>query len=244
MPSIAGRQRTKRRTRASGFGAHCDHAGKFLALRIQPEEAARVVLILGDSFVPSRKIEAFRRNIMRVMAADGDGIGRQDRTSDLQLLVHLAPTIIQTATPDDSLDFFNQTWLTYVGCRWRICRAGVDRFHPSRGCRRDCGRVARVPRQRGTCPARSSRPARRRQVSLNTAPRSSHRHEDRQIVESYGWIIDIVDRKRPKEQLPRSTRELRSLPPAGTCGTPVRQMRKNILPHTRKRQLRALRVRI
>jgi PAS domain-containing protein len=61
---------------------------------------------------------------MRAMAADGDSVARQDQTSDLQLLVHSAPSMIHAAGPDGCLDFFNQTWLTYVGWPLRICRDG------------------------------------------------------------------------------------------------------------------------
>ena len=36
-------------------------------------------------------------------------------TSDLQLLVHSAPSLIHMGRPDGYLDFFNQTWLKYIG---------------------------------------------------------------------------------------------------------------------------------
>src|SRR6266567_3291864 len=54
-------------------------------------------------------------NIMRAMATSGDGAVRRDQTSDPQLLVDSAPSLIHTSRPDGYLDFFNQTWLTYVG---------------------------------------------------------------------------------------------------------------------------------
>ena len=49
------------------------------------------------------------------MAPNGDGAVRRDQTSDLQLLVDSAPSLIHTGRPDGYLDFFNQTWLRYVG---------------------------------------------------------------------------------------------------------------------------------
>jgi PAS domain S-box-containing protein len=49
------------------------------------------------------------------MAPNGDGAFRRDQTSDLQLLVDSAPSLIHTGRPDGYLDFFNQTWLRYVG---------------------------------------------------------------------------------------------------------------------------------
>src|SRR5260370_22635454 len=49
------------------------------------------------------------------MGTSGDGAVRPDQTSDLQLLVDSAPGLIHTSRQDGYLDFFNQTWLTYVG---------------------------------------------------------------------------------------------------------------------------------
>src|ERR1700680_1573803 len=49
------------------------------------------------------------------MATNGDGSVRREQTSDLQLLVDSAPSLIHTSRPDGYLDFFNQTWLRYVG---------------------------------------------------------------------------------------------------------------------------------
>src|SRR5258708_31988881 len=44
-----------------------------------------------------------------------DGAVRGDQASDLQLLIDSTPSLIHTSQPDGYLDFFNQTWLTYVG---------------------------------------------------------------------------------------------------------------------------------
>ena len=91
---------------------------------------------------------------MRAMAPNGDSAARRDQTSDLQLLVDSAPSLIHTGRPDGYLDFFNQTWLEL-----RRAAAGgfagleVDSVHPSRGCRRNRGKVARVSGQRRTLPA-------------------------------------------------------------------------------------------
>jgi PAS domain S-box-containing protein len=49
------------------------------------------------------------------MASNRDGAIRRDRTSDVQLLVNSTPSMIHTGRPDGHLDFFNQTWLRYVG---------------------------------------------------------------------------------------------------------------------------------
>ena len=55
------------------------------------------------------------RIIMRAMAPSGDRAVGRDQTSDLEFLVDSAPSLIHTSRPDGYLDFFNQTWLTYVG---------------------------------------------------------------------------------------------------------------------------------
>jgi hypothetical protein len=57
---------------------------------------------------------------MRAMATNGDGAVGRDQTSDLQLLVDSAPSLIHTGRPDGYLDFFNQNWL-----RGRLKRCGV-----------------------------------------------------------------------------------------------------------------------
>jgi hypothetical protein len=49
------------------------------------------------------------------MASDEGGAVERERTSALQLLVDSAPGLIHTGRPDGYLDFFNQTWLRYVG---------------------------------------------------------------------------------------------------------------------------------
>ena len=48
-------------------------------------------------------------------SSSGDGAVRWDQTSDLQLIIDSAPSLIHTGRPDGYLDFFNQTWLSYVG---------------------------------------------------------------------------------------------------------------------------------
>src|ERR1700733_8454687 len=52
---------------------------------------------------------------MRAMGPNGASAVRRDQTSDPQLLVDSAPSLIHTGRPDGDLDFFNQTWLRYVG---------------------------------------------------------------------------------------------------------------------------------
>ena len=40
-----------------------------------------------------------------------------ERASALELIVNSAPALIHTALADGYIDFFNQTWLDYVGLR-------------------------------------------------------------------------------------------------------------------------------
>src|SRR5712671_5479849 len=48
------------------------------------------------------------------MGSNGDGAVRRE-IPDLQRLVDSAPSLIHTGRPDGYLDFFNQTWLAFVG---------------------------------------------------------------------------------------------------------------------------------
>src|SRR5258707_4415613 len=64
---------------------------------------------------PSDPISILRRMLALLESSNGDGAVRWDQTSDLQLLVDSAPSLIHTSRPDGYLDFFNQTWLMYVG---------------------------------------------------------------------------------------------------------------------------------
>lgn len=143
------------------------------------------------------------------MAPRGDGAVRQDQTSDLQLLVDSAPSLIHTSRPDGHLDFFNQTWLRYVGQslkdlegwkwtefihpedvdgiveRWRASLANGEPFLYE----------ARVLRADG-----EYRWMLHHKVAIRDA--------SGQIVKWYGSSIDIEDRKRAEDQLRRSSQEL------------------------------------
>jgi PAS domain S-box-containing protein len=146
---------------------------------------------------------------MRGMAPRGDGVVRQGQTSDLQLLVDSAPSLIHTSRPDGHLDFFNQTWLRYVGQslqdlegwkwtefihpedvdgiveKWRASLASGEPFlHEARVLRAD-GEYRWMLHQK---------------VAI--------RDGSGQIVKWFGSSIDIEDRKQAEEQLRRSTQEL------------------------------------
>jgi PAS domain S-box-containing protein len=143
------------------------------------------------------------------MASNGDRAVRPDQTSDLELLVDSAPSLIHTGRPDGCLDFFNQAWLTYVGRsledlrdwkwtafihpadvegmveKWRECVASGEPFLHE----------ARVRRADGEY---------RWMLHHKVAARDGYG----QIVKWHGSSIDIEDRKRAEVQLRRSTEEL------------------------------------
>jgi PAS domain S-box-containing protein len=143
------------------------------------------------------------------MATNGDGGVRREETSDLQLLVHSAPSLIHTGRPDGYLDFFNQTWLKYIGrpvedllgWKWTAfihpedVEGIVEKWRASLASGEPFLYEARVLRADG-----EYRWMLHHKVAL--------RHECRQIVKWYGSSIDIEDRKRAEVQLRQSTQEL------------------------------------
>ena len=143
------------------------------------------------------------------MATNGDGAVRRDQTSDLQLLVDSAPSLIHTGRPDGYLDFFNQTWLRYVGrsledlqgWKWTAfihpedVEGIVEKWRASLASGEPFLHEARVLRADGEY---------RWMLHHKVAVRDGCG----QIVKWYGSSIDIEDRKRAEEQLRRSTQEL------------------------------------
>ena len=146
---------------------------------------------------------------MRAMATSGDGAVRRDQTSDLQLLVDSAPSLIHTGRPDGYLDFFNQTWLRYVGrpledlqgWKWTAfihpedVEGIVEKWRASLASGEPFLHEARVLRADGEY---------RWMLHHKVAVRDGCG----QIVKWYGSSIDIEDRKRAEVQLRRSTQEL------------------------------------
>ena len=148
-------------------------------------------------------------NIMGAVATNGDGGTRWDQTSDLQLLVHSAPSLIHTSDPDGYLDFFNQTWLRYLGrpledllgWKWTAVihpedvEGIVEKWRASLASGEPFLQEARVLRADG-----EYRWMLHHKVAL--------RDESGQIVKWHGSSIDIEDRKRTEGQLRRSAQEL------------------------------------
>jgi formate hydrogenlyase transcriptional activator len=146
---------------------------------------------------------------MRAMAINGDGAVRRDQTSDLQLLVDSTPSLIDTGRPDGYLDFFNQTWLTYVGrsledlqgWKWTTfihpedVEGIVEKWRASLASGEPFLKEARVLRADGEY---------RWMLHHKVAVRDGCG----QIVKWYGSSIDIEDRKRAEVHLRRSAEEL------------------------------------
>src|SRR5229473_1713630 len=143
------------------------------------------------------------------MAADGQIANEQGDPLDLRTVINSTPGLIHTSQPDGYLDFFNQTWLRYIGQplehllgwkwtafihpddvegildKWRASLASGEPFlHETRVLRAD-GRYRWMLHHK---------------VAL--------RNQQGEIVKWYGSSIDIEDRKRAEEQLLRSTQEL------------------------------------
>jgi PAS domain S-box-containing protein len=144
------------------------------------------------------------------MAPRGDGAARQAQTSDLQLLVDSAPSLIHTSRPDGHLDFFNQTWLRYVGqsledlqgWRWTAF------IHPE-----DVEGI--VQRWRASLASGEPFLYEARVLRADSEYRWMLHHKvavrngSGEIVKWFGSSIDIEDRRRAEEQLRRSSQELK-----------------------------------
>src|SRR3984885_11041862 len=143
------------------------------------------------------------------MAPNGDGTVRRDQASDLQLLVDSAPSLIHTGRPDGYLDFFNQTWLRYVGrsledlqdWKWTAfihpedVEGIVETWRASLASGEPFLYEARVLRADG-------------QYRWMLHHKVALRNQQGEIAKWYGSSIDIEDRKRAEEALQLLSRDL------------------------------------
>ena len=146
---------------------------------------------------------------MRAMGTSGDVAVRRDQSSDLQLLFNSVPSLIHTGTPDGCLDFFNQTWLRYVGraledllgWNWTAfihpedVEGIVEKWRASLVSGEPFLHEARVLRSDG-------------EYRWMLHHKVAVRDDCGQIVKWYGSSIDIEDRTRAEVQLRQSTEEL------------------------------------
>src|SRR5580704_12286863 len=148
-----------------------------------------------------------KRNTISAMSADG--AVRRDQTSDLQILIDSTPGLIHTGRPDGYLDFFNRTWLTYIGrsledlqgWKWTAfihpedVEGMVEKWRASLASGEPFLYEARVRRADGEY---------RWMLHHKVAARDG----SGQIVKWFGSSIDIEDRKRAEVRLRGSTQEL------------------------------------
>ena len=124
------------------------------------------------------------------------------KTPDFRLLIDSTPGLIHTSLPDGYLDFFNQTWLKYVGLpledvqgwKWTQCihpddvEGIVQKWRSALASGESFLHEARVRRADG-----EYRWMLHHKVAL--------RDERGEIVSWYGSSVDIEDRKRAEEEL-------------------------------------------
>src|SRR6266853_4488355 len=144
----------------------------------------------------------------RHVASSGDN-SRLASASDLHLIIDSAPALIHTARPDGHIDFFNRTWLEYVGLspedflgwkwtaaihpddldgileKWRASLASGEAFLHETRVRRADGQYRWMLHHK---------------VAL--------RDESGKIVKWYGSSLDIEERKTAEEQFRRNAQEL------------------------------------
>src|ERR1700719_1469236 len=151
---------------------------------------------------PMRDVKNAKKNIMRIMASPAHDSQRPGHAPDFQLLVDSAPALIHTSLPDGYLDFFNQSWLEYVGrsledlqgWKWTAAihpddvEGIVDKWRASLASGEPFLYEARVRRADGTY---------RWMLHHKTGVRDG----DRKILKWYGSSIDIEDRKQTEQTL-------------------------------------------
>jgi PAS domain S-box-containing protein len=136
------------------------------------------------------------------------GVVRSDQASDLQFLIDSTPSLIHTGRPDGYLDFFNQTWLRYIGrpledlegWKWTAfihpedLEGIVEKWRASLASGEPFLHEARVRRADGVY---------RWMLHHKVAMRDGRG----QVVKWYGSSIDIEDRKRAEARLRQGAEE-------------------------------------
>jgi len=132
-----------------------------------------------------------------------------DRDLNLRQIIDSAPALIHTARPDGYLDFFNRTWLDFVGqplrsllgWKWTSCihpedvESFVQKWRESLATGERFEGAARVRRADG-------------EYRWMLHHKLALRAKDGGILKWHGSSIDIEDRKRVEEQLRRTAQEL------------------------------------
>jgi PAS domain S-box-containing protein len=141
--------------------------------------------------------------------AKNDPTPVDDQSFFYRQIIDSSPALLHTARPDGSLDFFNQTWLDFVGeplekllgWGWTCCihpedvDALVQKMRESFTRGKPFQETSRVRRADGVY----------RWMLHHKAPLFD---QDGNIIKWYGSSVDIDERKRAEEQLEKSAEEL------------------------------------
>jgi len=159
-----------------------------------------------------RDVKNAKKNIMRIMASPAHDSERPGHAPDFQLLIDSAPALIHTSLPDGYLDFFNQSWLEYVGrsledlqgWKWTAAihpddvEGIVEEWRESLASGKPFVYEARVRRADGEY---------RWMLHHKVAIRDEHG----KIIKWHGSSIDIEDRKHAEEKIREQEVELRQV---------------------------------
>ncbi len=143
------------------------------------------------------------------MAAEAQSAKENADSLDLRAVIDSTPGLIHTSQPDGYLDFFNQTWLRYIGhplehllgWKWTAfihpddVEGIVEKWRASLASGEPFLHETRVLRADG-------------QYRWMLHHKVALRNQQDKIVKWYGSSIDIEDRKRAEEKLHQSTQEL------------------------------------
>jgi formate hydrogenlyase transcriptional activator len=146
------------------------------------------------------------------MASAAHDSERPGPSPDFQLLIDSAPALIHTSLPDGYLDFFNQSWLEYVGRSLEDVQGWkwTEVIHPE-----DVEGIVAVWRESLASGKPFLYEARVRRADGEYRWMLHHkvaiRDEHRTIVKWHGSSIDIQDRKHAEEKIREQEVELRQV---------------------------------
>jgi len=134
------------------------------------------------------------------------------KVTDLRRIIDLAPAFIHTARPDGYLDFFNQTWLTFVGLKEEdmIGRKWTRCIHPD-----DLDALLEKWRHSIETGENFVSEARIRRADGHYCWMIHHKvpqkDENGNVLEWYGTAVNIESRKLAELRLQRALREIEKL---------------------------------
>jgi PAS domain S-box-containing protein len=149
---------------------------------------------------------------MRTMASSAPGSDRREPISNLQQVIDSAPAMLHTALPDGYIDFFNQTWLKFVGLPFEDLRgwSWTVAIHPE-----DVDEILSKWRAALASGEPFLHEARVRRADGEYRWMLHHkvalRDEHGSIVKWYGSSIDIEDRKRAELELQKAFDQIKLL---------------------------------